>query len=142
MVANARKLLAEPMPELTEAIYREYKEQGTARSTTMMCAMHAMAGSRRWCWPNASRIAVSSSRHWKRRSRASVRSRLGCNVDDPDLANWQGKTVQIDLGSILPAHAMAQTQYMLGGKLSDGIRKRMATVCRQRILDPLRSDHG
>ena len=141
VVANAEKLLKGPMPELTEQIYLEYTQTGnrTKHYNDVRYARHGRIATLvlAECVENRGRFIPALE--------AAIESICQeptwvFNFHDPALENWHGKTIQIDLGSILPAHAMAQAEHMLGGRLSDRVRKRMTTTCRQRILDPYRQE--
>ncbi len=53
-VSHAEELVSQPIPELTDDLYLEFRALATGR-TASGCKVSAMDGSVHWCWPNASR---------------------------------------------------------------------------------------
>jgi hypothetical protein len=61
------------------------------------------------------------------------------NFHDDKLQNWQVKAKYVDLGAVVPAHALAEALYLLGDRLDHEMRQLIRANIRRRILDPYRA---
>ncbi len=139
VISRAQKYASDPMPEMTEEIYCEYKKTGerTKHYGDVRYARHNRIAA----------FALAECIEDKGRFIAPLEAAIKSicaeptwvfNFHDPNLTDWQGKTLIIDLGSINPAYDMAQTEYLMGEKLSPEVRALMRKTCRDRILTPYR----
>ncbi len=138
VIPNAEKKVKEPMPAMTFDIYNLYKKTGQRtkeygdvrgnRHARIMIYTFAecVENKGRFIKPLEDAIAeICTEPTW-----------IFNFHDSPDQLNWNGKKTFIDLGSILPAHDMAQAIYQLGDKLSPATRKLIVDNCTKRIFEP------
>jgi hypothetical protein len=137
VVESAEKLLAEPMPELTDELYLDYSRTGNrgrcekvlfqrqGRFLTFVLAE---------CMENRGRFLPAIEE--------SARAICGQKTwllpaHDGNLANFNGKETIIDLNAAHIAWNMATARYWLGDKLSPAVRKLIADELERRIFAPL-----
>lgn len=138
VVATAEKKLNQPMPAMTEEIYSLYKTTGkrtkqysdvrsdrynrVAQYTLAEC----IENKGRFIPPLEAAISeICSERTW-----------IYNFHDTPDLDDWHGKRMSVDLGAVVPAHDMAAAMVLLGDRLSAKTRQLITDECRRRILQP------
>jgi len=139
-VADAEKLLAKPVPEMTEDIYREFNRTGqrtenyrkTRSARYGRIAAYVLAE----CVENKGRFLPPLE---KLVASICDEPTWTYNFHDPDLRYWQGKAYFVDLGAVEPAHALADALHLLGDKLDEDTRKLIVTNLRRRILQPYRA---
>ncbi|MBM3501557.1 MAG: hypothetical protein FJX74_23120, partial [Armatimonadetes bacterium] len=135
-VAEAEKLLAEPIPDQPDDLYLDYSRTGNRDR------WQRVMGQRRGrltvltlaeCVENRGRFipaleaviaALCEERTWV------------MPAHDGNLANFEGKIVDIDLASSALAWNLATADHLLGEKLSSGTRELLRENVRRRALDP------
>jgi hypothetical protein len=140
VVRAAEKLVAEPVPEMTEEIYREYSRTGqrtahyakvrTARyeRITAYVLAECVENKGRFIPPLKKLVAsICDEPTWV------------YNFHDDKLQNWQGKAKFVDLGAVVPAQALAEAVFLLGDRLDDQTRDLIRANLRRRILEPYRA---
>jgi len=138
-VRDAGKLLAKPMPEMTEEIYMLFKQTGrrTAEYRRVRGSCHGRVAdyTRAECLENKGRFlkpleavlrSICEEKTWI------------YNFHDSSLANYNGKTIAIDLGSADLAQNLGACLWLLGDRLSAEMRQLVTTKLRERIFDPYR----
>ena len=136
IIQRAQKLLKEPFPEQPDDLYLDFSKTGN-RSR-----WQAVSGQRRGritplvlaeCLENNGRFIAAfeaivpelcAERTWV------------MPAHDRGLANFNGETIDIDLGSASLAWNLATASYLLGDKLSAETRELIRGNVRRRILDP------
>ena len=139
-VSSAAKLMAEPVPDMTEEIYREFSATGqrTAHYGKIRSARYNRIGAYvlAECIENKGRfipplkklaISICDEPTWV------------FNFHDGKLENWHGKAKFVDLGSIIPAHDFAEALFLLDDRLDDETRQLLRGNIRRRILEPYRA---
>jgi hypothetical protein len=135
-VSRAEKLLAEPIPEQPDDLYLDFSRTGNRDR------WQRVAGRRRErvtvlalaeCIENQGRFvpaleeavaALCAERTWV------------MPAHDGSLANFEGKTVDIDLASSALGWNLATCDYLLGDRLSPATRTLIRANVRRRVLDP------
>ncbi len=138
-IAGAEKLLAEPIPDQPDELFLEFSKTGNrthwqnvafgrrGRVDTLVLAE---------CLENKGRFvpaleqvvaALCTERTWV------------MPAHDGNLANFQGKTIEIDLASSALAWDLATADYMLGDRLSAASRQLIRDNVSRRVLDPYRA---
>ncbi|MFZ2654496.1 MAG: heparinase II/III family protein [Victivallales bacterium] len=138
-VASAEKLLKNPMPPTSDALYLDYSKTGNREH------WQQVAGKRRGrikiftaaeCIENKGRFIpaleeaiadICMERTWV------------MPAHDTKLANFNGKITEIDLGSSGLANDMACAYFILGDSLSEKCRKTIEDNIDRRILVPFRN---
>jgi len=136
-VKTAEKLMAAPLPEMTEELYMLFKKTG--RRT----AEYGRARSGRY--DRVSRYAQAECIENKGRfiKPLEVVLRSICqektwiyNFHDGTLADYTGKKITIDLSSVDLAENLGECLYLLGDRLSAETRQMVMAKLRERIFDP------
>ncbi|MCD6350524.1 MAG: hypothetical protein J7M26_00280, partial [Armatimonadetes bacterium] len=138
MVARAQKLLEEPLPELPDDLYLDFSRTGNRTR------WQRKASSRRGrltplvlseCVENEGRFlpAIEELVHALCAERTWVMP-----AHDRSLANFEGKTIDIDLASSALAWQLAEANYLLGDRLSAATRQEIRDNVARRVLNPYR----
>ena len=137
VVKSAEKLLATPMPELTEELYMLFKKTG--RRT----AEYNRARGQRY--DRVSRFSQAECIENKGRFIKPLEAALRSicqektwiyNFHDGSLADYNGKKITIDLSSVDLAQNLGACLYLLGDRLSVETRQLVMAKLRERIFDP------
>lgn len=139
VLKRAENLLKEPLPAQPDDLFLQFTRNGNRTN------WQRVSGQRRGrlpslviaeCIENKSRFipaitqlvdALCAERTWV------------MPAHDGSLANFNGKTVDIDLGSSALGWGLATADYLLGDKLSPATRTELRDNIRRRILDPFRA---
>jgi len=137
VIKDAGKDLASPLPEMTEELYMLYKKTGRrtaeynrARSERYGRVTHY---TRAECIENKGRFikpletvlrSICEEKTWI------------YNFHDSSLANYNGKTIAIDLSSSDLAENLGACLCLLGDRLSPDTRQLVMAKLRERIFDP------
>ncbi|MCX7049486.1 MAG: heparinase II/III family protein [Candidatus Sumerlaeota bacterium] len=137
VVKDAEKAAASPMPEMTEEIYMQFKQTGrrtseyakcrSARYKTVPQYTHAecIENKGRFLKPlEAAMRSICQEKTWI------------YNFHDPNLDDYHGKKITIDLSSNDIAANLAASLYLLGDRLSAETRQMVTAKLRERIFDP------
>jgi hypothetical protein len=136
VVPQAERLLKEPLPESPDELYLDFSRTGNRTR------WQKVAGERRG---RVSTLALAECVESKGRflpALEQVVAALGSErtwvmpAHDGGLANFQGKSVDIDLGSSHVGVDLATAHWLLGDKLSEPTRQLLRDNVRRRILDP------
>jgi len=138
-VREAERALAKPMPEMTEEVYMLFKKTGrrTAEYNKVRSERHG----------RVALFTVAECIENKGRFLKSLESVLRSiceektwiyNFHDSNLANYNGKTITIDLGSADLAQNLGACLWLLGDRLSTETRQQVNARLRERIFDPYR----
>jgi hypothetical protein len=137
-IARAEKLLGEPIPEQPDDLYLDFSRTGNrtrwqrvsglrrGRIATLVLA-ECLEDKGRFLPAFAEVVrALCSERTWV------------MPAHDRNLENFNGKIVDIDLGSSMLAWSLATADYLLADRLSDGTRQLIRKNLDQRIFQPYR----
>ncbi|MFH1267964.1 MAG: heparinase, partial [Planctomycetota bacterium] len=139
VVADAERLQAEPIPELTDDLYLDFSRTGNrTRYQRVMGQCHARFPSLvlAECLENRGRFlaaieeairAVCSEKTWL------------YPAHDRSLRNFEGKVIEIDLGSAATSWNLATAHYWLGEKLSAETRDLIQSELERRFFKPFES---
>ena len=137
VVKSAEKLMATPMPEMTEELYMLFKKTG--RRT----AEYGRARGQRY--DRVSRFTQAECIENKGRFIKPLEAALRSicqektwiyNFHDGSLADYNGKKITIDLSSVDLAENLGECLYLLGDRLSAETRQLVMAKLRERIFDP------
>ncbi len=137
VVKSAEKLVATPMPEMTEELYMLFKKTG--RRT----AEYGRARGQRY--DRVSRFTqaecVENKGRFIKPLEAALRSICQektwiYNFHDGKLDDYNGKKITIDLSSVDLAQNLGACLYLLGDRLSAETRQLVMAKLRERIFDP------
>ena len=137
VVKSAEKLVATPMPEMTEELYMLFKKTG--RRT----AEYGRARGQRY--DRVSRFTqaecVENKGRFIKPLEAALRSICQektwiYNFHDGKLDDYNGKKITIDLSSVDLAANLGECLYLLGDRLSVDTRQLVMAKLRERIFDP------
>jgi hypothetical protein len=136
LVSEAEKSAVLPVPELPDSLFLEYSRNGNrtsyqtpdfARRTrlTLFAAAECIENRGRFL-PVLERYirAVCSERTWV------------LPAHDPNLDNFTGRKVEIDLEQATTSWILATIRYVLGDRLSPDVRNLMGTEVRRRVFVP------
>ena len=136
-VKEAEKVLAKPMPEMTEELYLQFKkpgrrtkEYGRARSErydriTTFTRAECIENKGRFIKPlEAVLNAICDEKTWI------------YNFHDGHLDDYNGKRISIDLGSADLAENLGECLWLLGDRLGAETRRRVLARLRERIFEP------
>lgn len=135
---DAEKLRAAPLPVTSDDLYKEFSRTGNrthwekvnfdrrGRITTLVLAECLEAKGR--FLPVLTDVikSVCAERTWI------------MPAHDPGLANFEGKTIDIDLASSALAWTLATADWLLGARLAPDVRQLIRSQVRQRVLDPFK----
>ncbi len=136
IIDQAAELIGKPLPQQSDELYLDFSRTGNrSRWQRVASARRSRIGllTVAECLENRGRFitdlekviaAVCSERTWV------------YPAHDRSLANFKGKTIDIDLASSYVAWEMATAKYLLGVKLSAKTRKLIDANLRKRIFDP------
>ncbi|MFH1918317.1 MAG: heparinase II/III family protein [Planctomycetota bacterium] len=139
VVADAERLQADPIPELTDDLYLDFSRTGNrTRYQRVMGQCHARfpALVLAECLENRGRFlaaideairAVCSEKTWL------------YPAHDRSLRNFEGKVIEIDLGSAATSWNLATAHYWLGEKLSAETRDLIQSELERRCFKPFES---
>ena len=137
-VDEARGMLAEPLPELTEDIYLDHVRTGgeevynrygrTVRSrfSTLIIAECVENQGRFLPAIHEAVAALCEEPTWVHA------------FHDPQLRNWRGEAIEIDLNSASVGWSAATAHYFLGERLDGGARSRLLSELSRRVHEPYR----
>ena len=138
VVRNAERLLKESLPDQPDDLYLEFSRNGNRTR------WQRVAGRRR---DRVAAFALAEAMEHKGRflpafadtAKALCAERTWVMpAHDRQLNNFNGKVVDIDLGSSMLAWQMATALVMLGDRLDPSVRTLLEGNIRRRILDPFR----
>jgi hypothetical protein len=139
IVADAERRLGQPIPEQPDDLFLEFSRTGNRTH------WQRVAGQRRGrvdafalaeCLENKGRFvpafeeavaALCAERTWM------------MPAHDGNLANFEGKSIDIDLGSASLAWNLCTADYVLGDRLSPATRRLIRDNVSRRVLDPYRA---
>ncbi len=136
-VKDAEKLLAKPLPEMTEELYLQFKKTGRrtrdyakargdryGRVTTFTRA-ECIENKGRFIKPlEATLLAICDEKTWI------------YNFHDGSLDDYNGKKISIDLSSSDLAENLGECLWLLGDRMSPATRQRVMARLRERIFEP------
>jgi len=140
VISEAEGFLKEPVPELSDELYLEYSRTGN-RS--------------RWEGVNRQRrsrlksLVLAECLENKGRFLAGVEEIIAAHcaerawlypAHDPELTNFNGTYIYIDLGSATLARELATADYLLGDKLKDKTRELIRERIGRFIFEPFREE--
>ncbi|MCL5270515.1 MAG: heparinase II/III-family protein [bacterium] len=138
VVAQAKRYAAEPIPAQPDELYLEFSRTGNRSH------WEAVSGKRRdrvrayalaECLENKGRFIAP----FEALVRELCRERTWLMpAHDRSLANFNGATVEIDLGSAMLSWNLATADYLLGDRLSPETRRLMRDNIERRIFTPMR----
>ena len=138
-VGAAEKLVSRPIPELTDELFLDFSRTGNrTRCQRVLSQRHGRIGTLvlaeciedrgRFIEPIEEAIrAVCSEKTWV------------MPAHDRSLANFEGKTVEIDLAVAALSWNMATADYWLGERLSGEVRNLIRAELERRTLGPFES---
>ena len=138
-VGAAEKLVLQPIPELTDELFLDYSRTGNrTRCQRVLWQRHGRIGTLvlAECIENQGRFigpieeairAVCSEKTWL------------LPAHDRGMANFKGKTVEIDLAVAAVSWNMATADYWLGERLSREVRDLIHAELERRTLGPFES---
>ena len=138
-VGAAERLVSQPIPELTDELFLDYSRTGNrTRCQRVLGQRHGRIGTLvlAECIENRGRFiepieeairAVCSEKTWV------------MPAHDRGLANFKGKTIEIDLAVAAVSWNMATADYWLGDRLSREVRELIHAELERRILGPFES---
>ncbi|MBN2210496.1 MAG: heparinase II/III family protein [Sedimentisphaerales bacterium] len=137
VVAEAEKLIARPMPQLTDELYLEYSRNGNRThyqnvEAALRKRLHSATLAE--CLENQGRFLPDIEAAI--RYRCSLKS-WALPAHDGALENFNGKTHIVELRSSGIAWNLATINWLLGDKLSPETRTLLIANVRQRVLDPV-----
>ena len=136
VVARAEQLLERPIPELTDALFLDFSKTGNrTRCQRVLSQRHGRVTELvlAECIENRGRFlpaieeairAVCAEKTWV------------LPAHDRSLANFQGKTIEIDLVAAATSWNLATADYWLGGRLGDPTRKLIRDELERRAFQP------
>lgn len=135
-IARAESLLKKPLPEFPEAFFLEFSRNGN-RSHFERAEMprRERLGPLVFaeCIENKGRFipaieqlvqSLCAERTWE------------LSAHDPTLSNFNGKSIDIDLGSSALARELATADWLIGNRLSPQTRDLLRKELRRRVFDP------
>ena len=136
ILAAAEQLLAKPFPETTDELYLDFSRTGKRDRWQK-------ANSSRRSWIRTLTIAECLENEGRFLPKLQEAVAEICKertwvmpAHDRGLANFQGRRVDIDLGSSGLAWELATMYWLLGEKLAPETRKLVADNVRKRIIEP------
>lgn len=137
-IKDAEALLGQPLPDQPAELYLEFFRTGNRTR------WQNVAGQRRG---RVSRLALAECLENQGRFIAALEEVLRALCAEPtwvmpahdaNHANFDGKSVDIDLGSSMLAWDLATALWLLGDHLAPDVRELVVTRCRERIFEPYR----
>jgi hypothetical protein len=136
VVAEAEKLLPEPIPDPTDELYLEFSRNG---NRSRYQRVHGARRSR------LSSLVLAECLEYRGRFLPAIEAtvRATCAekswllpAHDRDLRNFRGEVVEIDLASAATAWNLASMAYWLGEQLSEDVRKLVGDELERRTFQP------
>ncbi len=136
VVREAEQFIKEPIPDLTDELYLDFSRTGNrSRAQRVIFARRSRLAT----------LVLAECLEDRGRFLAPIEATIGAICDekawtlpahDRDLANFEGKAVEIDLSAAATAWNLATTDYWFGGKLSEATRRRIADELERRTFTP------
>jgi hypothetical protein len=139
VVAEAERRLGEPIPEQPDDLYLEFSRTGNRTH------WQRVAGQRRG---RVDAFALAECLENKGRFIPAFEEAVAALCAEPtwvmpahdgNLANFEGKAIDIDLGSASLAWTLSTADYMLGDRLSPATRRLIRDNVSRRVLAPYRA---
>jgi len=136
VLAKAEKKLGEPIPSLTEKEFLDYSRSGKRD------AYDKAAGER---LARLSQFCLAEGVEYKGRFVPAIQRELEAMLAEPtwvlpahdkNNVNFEGKTVDVDLGVAMRAWTIVTADSWLGDKLTETLRKRIREEVQRRVLQP------
>ncbi len=137
VVVKAKDVLKSPMPETTDSLYLDFSKTGNRTH------WQAVAGKRRG---RLAPLVLAECIENKGRFLPEIENALAAYcaertwvmpAHDRGLGNFNGKVVEVDLGSSALGFEIAQAKYLLGERLGEPTRKLIDANLKRRIFEPV-----
>ncbi|MDE3149353.1 MAG: hypothetical protein KGL37_07780 [Acidobacteriota bacterium] len=137
-VQRAEEFIASPLPPWNDQAYLRYSRDGDRREGERMLGLHngqltplVLAECSQWNGKFLPRIAeeldaISAEPSWT------------LPAHDPQLLNFHGTRYYVDLNAAALGHTVAETLYLLGGKIPEATRQRAMAALEKHMFGPMR----